>query len=153
MLKSRSPMKRGGLKRQDWQPAPKPVYRPLAATPNYAQVSATTPAAPEEKERPVRSEDYRRAVASLPCIHCKIAGISQCAHANTGKGAGIKASDLDSFPLCACQPGRRGCHSQFDQGALFTKLERRLIEAAWIADTRRKIKMMGLWPKELDTDD
>lgn len=107
------------------------------------------PAAPVEKSHPVRSEAYRRAVASLPCICCGMPGISQCAHANTGKGCGIKASDLDSFPLCACQPGRRGCHSKFDQGALFSKTERRLIEPAWIADTQRRIKAMGLWPEGL----
>ena len=99
------------------------------------------------KHPPVRSEAYRRAVAALPCVICKIAGISQCAHANTGKGAGIKASDLESFPLCACQPGRQGCHSKFDQGALYTKAARRLIEPAWIADTQRCIHTMGQWPK------
>lgn len=109
---------------------------------------ADVPAPPVAKSHPVRSEAYRRAVASLPCICCGVPGISQCAHANTGKGAGIKASDLDSFPLCACQPGRRGCHSKFDQGALFLKTERRLIEPAWIADTQRRIRAMGLWPVE-----
>ena len=51
---------------------------------------ASAPAAPIEKSAPVRSEAYRRAVASLPCINCGVPGYSQCAHSNSGKGAGIK---------------------------------------------------------------
>lgn len=112
------------------------------------------PAAQVAKAAPVRSEAYRRAVASLPCINCGVPGHSQCAHSNSGKGAGIKASDLDSFPLCTVHPGPdgtlvQGCHERFDQGALFSKLVRRELEPVWIADTQRKIYSMGLWPKAL----
>ena len=115
---------------------------------------ATAPATPIVKDNPVRSQQYRRAVASLPCINCGVPGHSQCAHSNSGKGAGIKASDLDSFPLCTVHPGAdgrlvQGCHENFDQGALFTKAVRREREAAWAADTRRKLLAMGLWPKAL----
>ena len=82
----------------------------------------------------------------------------QCAHANTGKGASIKACDLQSFPLCTVHPGPdgtlvQGCHERFDQGALFSKLVRRDLEPAWIADTQRKIYSMGLWPKKLPYTD
>ena len=116
------------------------------------------PVAPIEKDNPVRSEAYRRAVASLPCAICGVPGYSQCAHSNSGKGAGIKASDLDSFPLCTVHPvadGRlvQGCHERFDQGALFTKAVRRELEPVWAADTRRKIQVMGLWPKGLPVPD
>ena len=118
-----------------------------------AQVSIA-PSAQVNKDAPVRSEAYRRAVASLPCAICGVPGYSQCAHSNSGKGAGIKASDLDSFPLCTVHPvadGRlvQGCHERFDQGALFSKLVRRDLEQAWIADTQRKIYSMGLWPENL----
>ena len=106
-------------------------------------------AAPIEKENPLRSEPYRRLVAALPCAHCGIEGYSQCAHANTGKGTGTKSSDTESFPLCACQPGRRGCHSLFDQGALFSKEARRAKEAEWVAKTRLQILSSGLWPARL----
>ena len=110
------------------------------------------------KAAPVRSEAYRRAVASLPCINCGVPGHSQCAHSNSGKGAGIKASDLDSFPLCTVHPGAdgrlvQGCHENFDQGALFTKAVRRELEPVWAADTRRKLLAMGLWPKGLPVPD
>ena len=37
---------------------------------------------PIEKESPVRSESYRRFVASQPCFGCGIAGYSQAAHPN-----------------------------------------------------------------------
>ena len=122
------------------------------------QPVATTPAAQVEKAAPVRSEALRRAVASLPCINCGVPGYSQCAHSNSGKGAGIKASDLDSFPLCtvhASADGRlvQGCHENFDQGALFTKAARRELEPVWAADTRRRVKAMGLWPARLPYPD
>lgn len=112
------------------------------------------PAAQVRKAAPVRNEAYRRAVASLPCINCGVPGYSQCAHSNSGKGAGIKASDLDSFPLCTVHPGAdgrlvQGCHEKFDQGALFTKAVRRELEPVWAADTQRRIQAMGLWPKAL----
>ena len=119
---------------------------------------ASAPAARVEKSAPVRSEALRRAVASLPCINCGVLGYSQCAHANTGKGASIKACDLQSFPLCTVHPGPdgtlvQGCHERFDQGALFSKLVRRDLEPAWIADTQRKIYSMGLWPQKLPYTD
>ena len=122
------------------------------------QPVATTPAEPVNKDAPVRSEAYRRAVASLPCAICGVPGYSQCAHSNSGKGAGIKASDLDSFPLCTVHPGAdgrlvQGCHENFDQGALFTKAARRELEPVWAADTRRRVKAMGLWPARLPYPD
>lgn len=103
--------------------------------------------APAPKDQPIRSKAYLRLVAQLPCLHCGIWGHSQAAHANTGKGMGTKACDLQTFPLCADRPGQRGCHALFDQGALFSKEARRLIEPAWVADTQRRIQAMGVWPK------
>ena len=118
------------------------------------QPVATTLVVQVPKAAPVRSEAYRRAVASLPCINCKVPGYSQCAHSNSGKGAGIKASDLDSFPLCTVHPGAdgglvQGCHERFDQGALFTKAVRRELEPVWAADTQRRVLALGLWPANL----
>ena len=49
------------------------------------------PAAQVAKAMPVRSEAYRRAVASLPCIACGIQGYSQAAHLPPeAKGMGMK---------------------------------------------------------------
>lgn len=111
-----------------------------------------TVAAP--KECAVESEAYRRLVAALPCKHCGVAGYSQAAHPNTGKGAGIKTDDRRCFPLCTVHPVAgsyvQGCHERFDQGALYTKAVRREIEEAWGADTRRAIVAAGNWPKGLE---
>ena len=109
----------------------------------------STAPAPIPKAAPVRSEAYRRAVASLPCVMCGIAGYSQAAHGSEGKGMGIKASDLTLFPACAPRPGIAGCHAELDQGAKFSKAVRRELEPMWAADTRRKVQAMGLWPKNL----
>ena len=111
--------------------------------------SGSTTGEAVEKQEPVRSLEYRRLVAQLACKHCGVLGLSQAAHPNTGKGAAIKASDLECFPLCADTPGRRGCHSKFDASALFSKDVRRAIEPAWSADTRRAIKAAGNWPANL----
>lgn len=92
--------------------------------------------------RAVRSEKYRRAVAELACVACGIDGYSQAAHSNqlaNGKGMGRKADDRAIFPLCACRPGVRGCHSLFDQGALYSKAERPDVEARWIAWTKAAV--------------
>lgn len=138
----------------------RPIYTPrdpdrVRATPTpvpgafrVAQpVEAAT--SPVPKEEPVRSEAYRRAVASLPCVICGIYGFSQAAHANTGKGMGMKACDLTLFPACCARPGEEGCHVRLDQGALFPKAVRRELEPVWAADTQRKVRAMGLWPREI----
>ncbi|OUM00582.1 hypothetical protein A8M77_21100 [Variovorax sp. JS1663] len=107
------------------------------------------PAQPVPKVVPVEHEGYRRLVAALPCKHCGLVGYSQAAHPNMNKGAGTKTDDRLCFPLCCDRPGVVGCHVAFDQKALFTKEARRLVEAAWGADTRRQILAAGNWPTDL----
>ena len=88
------------------------------------------------------SRPLRMAIATLPCAHCLIEGISQCAHSNSwehGKGRGLKASDAASFPLCATTPGRVGCHEKFDQYKLCTKAEMADMTARFIAWTFIKL--------------
>ncbi|SFB74407.1 hypothetical protein SAMN05216344_102189 [Polaromonas sp. OV174] len=133
-------LRRTGFKRQAVErrplPAPRPVRR-VAPTVISDKASATP------KAEIMRSEAYRRAVAGLPCVICGIAGYSQAAHSNTGKGMALKACDSQLFPACCDRPGVRGCHSQIDQGALFSKAVRRALEPAWVEDTRRKLEIMG----------
>lgn len=105
----------------------------------------TTAAVP--KEEPLRSEAYRRLVAAMPCACCGRPGPSQCAHSNTGKGMAIKASDAESFPLCP------RCHRDLDQGAAFTKEERRALEQQWSAQTRAAIRVAGHWPKNFPSQE
>lgn len=131
-------MKRTGFAR----PAPKPAkqmdgytVKPravvVAVTDTRARLVVSIP-----KTKPVRDEAYRRLVAALPCAHCKRPGPSQCAHADEGKGMSIKASDLDTYPLCADAPGRKGCHSLIGASGLFTKEQRRALEVRYVAQTQ-----------------
>jgi len=80
----------------------------------------------------VRSESYRRFVASLPCFGCGVEGFSQCAHANHGKGLGMKTSDLETFPLCAPHFGLIGCHQQHDLCLDMDRDQRRELERQYI---------------------
>jgi hypothetical protein len=83
----------------------------------------------------VRSEPYRRYVASQACFACGIEGFSQAAHPNQakyGKGRGIKASDAFCFPLCGPHGASSGCHFQLDLSIDMTKAERDSIEDEYI---------------------
>ena len=100
------------------------------------------------KVKPVRSESYRRYVASHDCFGCGISGWSQCAHDNYGKGMGWKVCDLRSFPLCGPRYGLIGCHQQFDLCIGINRAERRELgekytqrmQAIAIADGRPEFK-------------
>ena len=109
---------------------------------------ATTPATPIVKDSPVRSQQYLRAVASLPCIACGIHGYSQAAHLPP-EAKGMKQSDLLAFPLCCVRVGVPGCHQDYDQYRMFTKDAAMTVGRAWAADTQRRIKAMGMWPTGL----
>lgn len=100
------------------------------------------------KDAPLHSEKYRRAVASLPCAYCHIAGYSQHAHENEGKGKGVKLDDRRAMPLCCTRPGIEGCHAAFDQYRLVPGGRQAHIELgrAMAAQTRRQLNELGLWP-------
>lgn len=138
-------LKRSGFKRQAIERTRSmPTAIPQSQRRNAVFARMDVPAAPPiEKDNPLRSEAYRRAVASLPCKVCGIEGRSQAAHANQGKGLGIKSDDRTCFPLC------HECHQQFDQGAMFDRDSRRKLEIDWGVDTRRTIDNLGQWPKNL----
>ena len=103
------------------------------------------------KAAPVRSEAYRRAVASLPCAYCGIEGYSQHAHENDGKGARMKVDDRRAMPLCCTRPGIEGCHVAFDQYRLVPggREAHIALGRALAEQTRNRLNAMGLWPKAL----
>jgi hypothetical protein len=157
-MKRHKPMKPGrGFRRQgppprpckqvspDWAPRPREW-----ALPRLNVDMSTRLVTPVPKTEPVEHEGYRRLVASLRCIRCMRVGRSQAAHPNTGKGAGIKTDDRECFPLCADGPGYVGCHSLFDQGALYPKEQRRLLEPVWGHLTRQTVTLHLGWPKNLE---
>lgn len=132
-------MKRSGFKRPQRERAPLVACR-LTRTPNYAECSVS---APVPKEAPVRSESYRRFVASHPCFECGIEGYSQACHPNFGKGMSIKTSDLDCFPLCASHGLSMGCHAHHDLLIEMTREERREREARYIARMHELARAAG----------
>lgn len=135
----------------------RPTYAPTRApaVPIPPEVSArirytgAANAEPVRKDAPARSERYRRIVAALSCACCGIAGHSQAAHPNEGKGMGLKADDRLCFPMCADRPGERGCHSLLDQVALYPRDDRRRFERLAGDRTRATVRAMGLWPADL----
>jgi hypothetical protein len=140
-FKRKTPMRRTKYEGPSYEVEPRAISKTAVKALRVGTYSGTTSAA-IPKCKPVRSEAYRRAVASLSCVHCGRMGC-QCAHANTGKGMALKACDLESFPLCPA------CHRAFDQEALFSKEDRRRIEPQWAAATRAAVEAAGTWPKRL----
>ena len=100
------------------------------------------------KDRPLRSEAFRRVVASLPCAWCGIAGFSQHAHENEGKGARLKVDDRRAMPLCCVRPDIEGCHQRFDQYRLVPGGRQAHIDLgrALSRRTRAQVLDAGLWP-------
>jgi hypothetical protein len=98
------------------------------------------------KQNPVRSPKYLRVVAQMECAHCGLPGYSQAAHADQGKGMGIKGDDRYTYPACAPRPGVPGCHMQIGTLAMYDKEQRRDIERIMVAATMRKVEALGLWP-------
>ncbi len=133
-------------KRTVHQPIPPEHRRNASMTP-----VASTTCAPIEKDDALRSEPYRRLVAAMPCAYCRREKHSQHAHTNGAqKGKGIKNDDRDAMPLCADDYGLPGCHTRFDNYALFAnREEHRRMGAQWAAETRAQIEASGLWPKNL----
>ena len=153
-----APLRRTGFKSRSWASMPtadrdeelsRRAARMLAhAAPRTATMAGSCTGVPVLKEAPLRSERYRRAVASLPCAYCGIEGYSQHAHENDGKGARLKVDDRRAMPLCCSRPGIEGCHVAFDQYRLVpggrdahADLGRALAE-----QTRNRLNALGLWP-------
>jgi hypothetical protein len=114
---------------------PRPRAAAVAVTDTRARLVVPLP-----KQAPVRDAAYLRAVAALPCAHCGRPGPSQAAHADEGKGMGIKASDHDTMPLCADSPGQRGCHWIIGTSGTFTREERRALEVRYVAETKQALQ-------------
>ncbi len=104
------------------------------------------------KDNAVRSEPYRRLVASIPCKQCQVSGHSQAAHPPCN-GKAIKQDDRECFPLCTTRAGPKGaiegCHPKFDQYKLYPHDKAVKKARQWAAETRAEIEDADLWPKKL----
>lgn len=101
-----------------------------------------------EKDKPVRSPKYLRAVAALPCINCGREGASQAAHINRGKGMSMKAGDNKTFPLCTFTlgAGNTSCHYQYDNYQLGDKHQSAEMGERWATQTFNTLKRAGQVP-------
>ena len=97
-----------------------------------------------EKSRPLRSEKHRKLVASMPCRFCNAEIGVQAAHANFGKGMGIKACDSQIFPLC------HFCHEWLDRSGKLTREGRRMRERLAVDSTRERLQILGYWTDEVE---
>lgn len=91
----------------------------------------------------IRSESYRRFVASHPCFACGVIGYSQCAHDNFEKGMALKVCDTRCFPLCGPRLGLLGCHEQFDLLIEMTRDERRALGFEYVERMREIARAAG----------
>ena len=148
----RTPMARGSgfkrpvLERVRTEHKPVPLDQRRGA---MAVIGIPTSAIP--KGNAIEHEGYRRLVAARPCINCGRGGRSQHAHENEGKGKALKLDDRRAMPLCCDEPGREGCHTQFDQYRLLPGGRPAHVEQGriWSAQTRASILADGLWPSGL----
>lgn len=133
------------------RPAPRSKQMDYTPKPREVVLRRDPPATmcvPLPKEKPWRSEDYRRLVASYPCAHCGIAGYSNACHGDESKGMGIKSDDRTCWPGCVDRPFVRGCHTLLGSYGLYPQAERRTIEQTHARRTRERIKADGLWKPE-----
>ncbi len=124
----------------------KPRIKPLSGILRTANLPADSKPRPTIKSRrksvpAVELAHYKR-VAALPCACCGIWGYSQAAHSNRysdGKGRGVKAHYLATFPLCADRPGHTGCHVRHDQCIGMTREEADAATEIYIAETHCRL--------------
>lgn len=91
----------------------------------------------------LRSEKHRRNVSQLACVCCGREGPSQVAHANFGKGMGLKACDTQTFPMCP------DCHRHHDTSGI-PKEKRRQLEVVYVDRTRAELISRSLWTPEIE---
>lgn len=122
MRRSSAPMRSTGIKSR---PAPpRPALQESDYQPDYSKANQT-----RSKRKDTGRTDQKAldACRGQPC-YLRIPGIclgphrtdtTVPAHQNEGKGMGLKVPDLQSVPACFA------CHSEYDQGHLFTREEKR----------------------------
>lgn len=144
-------MKRSGFKRPERPPREPIVHKPIPEemrcriSDGAARLSIPLPKPPE----PLRSEKYRRLVASFPCCVCGRPGPNQAAHPSTGRGMAQKTDDRKCFSLCPPRVGEPGCHAKWDQGAMHSKEQRRELERRFMRATVLRVLRENRWPSGL----
>ena len=144
-------LRRSDFKKPERPPKVPALLRPLEKPANYASISANEPALAIKKENPLRSEEYRRLVRAMPCMHCGKPPRSQFCHSDHGKGIGLKTDDRRGWPGCGPDLAtiEPGCHWLIGTSGRMSKEDRRCLEILYATLTRAAILKAGAWPKSL----
>ena len=101
------------------------------------------------KTAPIQHMGYMAAVRKLACYRCKVVGLTQFAHADEGKGMGIKTDCRLGWPGCGPGWGAPGCHWIVGTSGTYGKAHRREFEETAGRLTRAEIRNLGQWPTNL----
>lgn len=106
---------------------------------------------PLSKEEALQHLGYMDLVRAMHCAHCGKAPRSQFCHSDAGKGTGLKTDCRRGWPGCGDDITRNqeGCHTLIGSRGVFTKVQRRLLEDKYAAQTRAAILAAGTWPARL----
>jgi hypothetical protein len=136
--------------------APRPARQWTGALPTARTVVAVIASAfrdvtPMPKENAMQHEGYMAAVRKLSCRRCGWyrEGWMQFAHADQGKGMGIKTDCRLGSALCGPHDDILGCHWFVGTSGRMSKGGRREFEDYAGASTRAEIIDRGWWPKSL----
>jgi hypothetical protein len=154
----RTPLKPGkGFKRPTWVPKPCKAIEYQPRPREAATVRVDTRArmvVQVPKQEPVQHEGYMAVVRRMRCARCGIKGFTQFCHSDEGKGMGIKSDCREGWP--GCGPHMEGltmvpgCHYLVGTQRIYDKDKRRRFEAAAALKARTVIRMLGLWPADLE---
>ncbi len=133
-------LRRTGFTRKVYVSPSAAPARPLVRRPSYA-CSDVVVAAP--KENVIQHAGYMNLVRAMPCDRCGRPPRSDFAHADQGKGQGIKTDCRRGFPLC------RDCHHLVGSTGQLGRDGRRQYEIEAGQRTRARIVAAGLWPAGL----
>ena len=131
---------RSTFNRPVYTPPPRAPLRPVERRATYA---GRTTLVLVPKENVIQHSGYMNVVRALPCMHCGRPPRSDFAHADQGKGIGIKTDSRRGFPLC------RTCHHLIGSTGALGREERRRLETEYGARTRAQIEADGTWPARL----
>ena len=119
--------------------------------PRRAAVIGGGTAGPVPKECASQHAGYQDAVRDLGyCMLCRRHCRPQFAHADQGKGQGIKTDVRRGWPGCGPGAWGPGCHWIVGMSGQYTKEERRALEEDLGRRTRAAVLAAGTWPKRLE---
>ena len=140
-------MNRSGFKRPHYERKPSPLIG--MRHPVRSVVGGEVSGEVVEKEDALQDRAYMAAVRTLACAHCGWPPPSQFCHSDEGKGGMIKTDCRRGWPGCGPRLGEIGCHALLGSTGKLGRDVRRDLERRYAAQTRDKVRALGLWPAGL----